>query len=132
MKKILFAHILLCSFLLFISHIHASSLPEFWMGNLTMLSYKSSVKKENLKISFLDILQDNRCPQGAQCIDAGSVTVLLKIGGKKIEVTYKKTYSFTYKKKTYQVKLIDMRPERLANKEFVKSNAVIYLEIKKI
>jgi hypothetical protein len=37
------------------------------------------IKQENFSVEFLGVTQDSRCPQGANCIRAGDVTVQVRL-----------------------------------------------------
>ena len=39
------------------------------------------VEKSNASFTFIEVVSDNRCPRGVNCIQAGEVVILVKIGG---------------------------------------------------
>jgi hypothetical protein len=103
-----------------------------WMGALTQVYYHKTVKKDKMKIAFKEIISDNRCPVGAQCITAGTVKVLLKIGNTKTEIQLGATTKIIYKNHNYQVQFVDMRPYREKEKEYNKEEAYLFLKIVEI
>jgi len=119
--------LLLCLMILLNSSIYA--LP--WMGNLTQVTYHQKVKHDKITIQFKEIVADNRCPIGAQCITAGNATILLQVGSKKF--TFQIGESIKYKKRNevYEIKLIDLRPYRESDNVFDILHAFIYMQITK-
>ncbi|MFK8161913.1 MAG: hypothetical protein AB8H12_05560 [Lewinella sp.] len=39
------------------------------------------LEKSNTAITFLEVVSDNRCPRGVNCIQAGEAVILMKIDG---------------------------------------------------
>jgi hypothetical protein len=39
------------------------------------------LEKSNVSFTFIDVVSDNRCPRGVNCIQAGEAVILVKIGG---------------------------------------------------
>lgn len=54
---------------------------------LTKLSYGKTLNYDEIKIKFVDVLQDSRCPKKVTCVWAGEVIVLVDIfkNDKKVE-----------------------------------------------
>ena len=121
----------ICIFFTLILLCFVTSYANPWMGNLTQVNYHNSVKKDKLKITFLEIVNDNRCPIGTQCITAGTAIVSIKIASKKYEIAIGKTIQIKYKNNTYQIQLIDLKPapELEVEEEKEKGNTFIYLKI---
>lgn len=127
MKKCLFMNTILF-FLFFGCTTHANA----WMGNLTQINYHQKVKHNRMPMLFKEIISDNRCPQGAQCVVAGSATVELKIAAKKILLQIGQTIDFAFHRNHYQIKFIDLRPALEKGKKFDKEASFIYLHITEI
>lgn len=79
---------------------------------------KTVVKKE-LTIKFLALVEDSRCPTDAQCIQAGSARIRVKVeGGKRaplISELITGTKSNTIRFAGYAIKLIDLNPKPATN-----------------
>jgi hypothetical protein len=39
------------------------------------------LEKSNAAITFVEVVSDNRCPRGVNCIQAGEAVVMVKVGG---------------------------------------------------
>lgn len=39
------------------------------------------VEKSNASFTFIEVVSDNRCPRGVNCIQAGEAVILVKVGG---------------------------------------------------
>ncbi len=103
-----------------------------WMGNLTQVNYHKSAKNGKLKITFLEIVSDNRCPLGTKCITAGTANISIKIASKKYEIAIGKYVQVKHKNHTYQIQLIDLKPALEKEVTFKKENSFIYLQITSI
>ncbi|MEI6312371.1 MAG: hypothetical protein WCP57_08940 [Bacteroidota bacterium] len=118
---------LLCLVLFINSTLYA--LP--WMGSLTQVTYHQKVKHDKLNIQFKEIIDDNRCPIGMQCITAGNATILLQIGSKKYSIKIGENIKYKKQQNVYDIKLIDLRPFRENGKVYDILNAFVYLQITK-
>lgn len=52
-------------------------------GNTELLKIGETCKpeKSNATFTFLDLVSDNRCPKGVNCIQAGEAVVMVQVGG---------------------------------------------------
>jgi hypothetical protein len=64
----------------------SSTSPE--IGESFTISYQDSimVKKPEWNLKFAEVLEDSRCPEGAQCPWAGNAKIRLTINGQNIEL----------------------------------------------
>ena len=73
-----------------------------------------SIGNKGLKISFSDVAEDSRCPQGVQCIWAGNGKVILKVRkSRKPSAEMSLNTTFDTKQDVYQgyeVKLVSLNP----------------------
>ena len=54
---------------------------------VTKLNFGESVQFEDIRLKFVEVVQDSRCPKAVQCIWAGEVIVLVDVfkNGNKVE-----------------------------------------------
>ena len=77
------------------------------------------ITKDKLKITFVSVLEDSRCPIGVDCIWAGNAKLQLKISqakgaSKTFELnTNLQPQVFTFE--GYEIKLVDLTPTPKAN-----------------
>ena len=82
MKRIILYLLAFVSLALFLSGCPAASdVVEAKLGyEFTLpVGQRAVVEGEDLELRFKTVLSDNRCPQGAQCIIAGEVRIILEI-----------------------------------------------------
>lgn len=93
------------------------------------------LRKDNLRVKFLDVVEDSRCPKGANCIWAGSVTVKLQVmlSGKPPKIIELSTLDGreTVEYEGFSVTLIRVLPYPQANEAFHESLYRVELEISK-
>jgi hypothetical protein len=74
----------------------------------------TELKEEKLKIKFVSVPEDSRCPQGEQCIRAGNGSIMIEVTGANSQTT-----SFTLNTndeprevvyRGYGISLIDLQP----------------------
>ncbi|MFH1401962.1 MAG: hypothetical protein ABIG40_03315 [Parcubacteria group bacterium] len=91
------------------------------------------IEREDLKIRFLDVLSDSRCPSDAQCIWAGEAIVSLSI--QKDNQKNLSTYEFTSQVGSsdiqniegYFLKLVSVNPYPVSTKTIEKSDYTLTL-----
>jgi hypothetical protein len=95
------------------------------------------IKSENLKIQFLNVLDDSRCPSDVQCIWAGQAKVVLDIH--KDDQKNLGNYEFVVSagdspvqnREGYSVKLVRLEPYPVSTKTIEKSEYKINLIVSK-
>lgn len=89
-------------------------------GEVTVkINRARAVSKTKLTIQFVSLLEDSRCPAGAQCIQAGEARIKIQIkNGKGARRTFEigtrannQTVSFA----GYAIRLVDVAPHPAAN-----------------
>lgn len=108
-------------FNLLLSLLFSISITQFAMGqNSTLpgthlLKLKEKLKIDKCKIQFLKVIEDSRCPTGAQCIVPGTVSVLLRINGTQYTISSKQSHlSIQQNDINYQIELLDVIPHPIA------------------
>lgn len=121
------------NFMLFclIIFLNTSTYALPWMGSLTQVNYHQKVKHDKLSIQFKEIIEDNRCPIGVQCITEGNATILLQLGSKKYWIKIGENIKYKKQQNMYDIKLIDLRPFRENGKDYDTLHAFVYLQITK-
>jgi hypothetical protein len=74
------------------------------------------LEKSNASFTFIDVVSDNRCPRGVNCIQAGEVVILVKVGGGspqevKIDTDPKTTARLLIEGGTVEMLAMDPYPE---------------------
>lgn len=93
------------------------------------------VKAEKLKIKFVSVTEDSRCPQGDQCIRAGNGSIKLDVtiaNGKPASVTL--NTAGEPQEVIYQglaIRLVDLQPYPRSGVDINRDNYVITLKIYK-
>jgi len=101
------------------------------------LKYKQSIqiKEENLKITFVAVSEDSRCPQGEQCIRAGNASVTLELAkGNSSPVTITLNTSNEPQEYIYlgvAIRLIDLQPHPKSGVDLEPENYIASLKIYK-
>ena len=76
-----------------------------------LLKIKEKLKIDNCKIQFLKVVEDSRCPTGAQCIVLGTVSILLRVNGAQYTISSTQTnLNITLKDANYKIQLLDVIP----------------------
>ncbi len=93
-----------------------------------------SIEAEGLKIKFVDVTEDSRCPAGAQCIMAGRVTVVINVIKDEqnlgdFSLTKGRNEYLAIDFNGYLMKLIAVDPYPKVEKEIELSDYVITLSI---
>ena len=77
------------------------------------------ITKDKLKITFVSVLEDSRCPIGVNCIWAGNARLQLKISqAKGASKTFELNTNLqpqVFKFEGYEIKLVDLTPTPKAN-----------------
>lgn len=93
------------------------------------------VKEEKLKIKFVSVLEDSRCPRGEQCIRAGSVSVKLEVtktNSKSISITLNTTgESQEVISQGLGIKLVDLQPYPKSGVNIKNDDYVVTLKLYK-
>lgn len=117
-----------------------NSIPTTLNKEFTLkVGQKGIVSRENLKISFLKVSEDSRCPANVMCITAGQTAVVLNVVGKgqnlgEVVLAIKPGAPELAVKTIgdkYSLKLIDVQPYPIAPSETKQSDYVIKLSISK-
>ncbi len=94
------------------------------------------ITKDKLKITFVSVLEDSRCPVGVNCIWAGNAKIQLKISqakgaSKTFELnTYLQPQVFTFE--GYEIKIVDLTPTPKVNVRINRNGYVATFFINKI
>ena len=80
------------------------------------------IESQNLKVTFLDVLEDSRCPEGVQCIRAGVVTLLINVNKDDFDlgdtsITLGEGNSSVVQAGGYNITLLSVEPYPTAGKE---------------
>jgi len=88
------------------------------------------IPASRLKIKFLSVVEDSRCPQGTQCIWAGNAKIKLRVtdhGRSRVfnlnTAKGDKTYSF----RGYQIRLVKVSPTPVVNEHIRRGEYVVTL-----
>jgi hypothetical protein len=105
-------------------------------GQLTIPFGKQRIQRRaNLRVKFLAVVEDSRCPKGVNCIWAGSVTVRLRVmlPGKPPKIIELSTLDGreTFEYEGFLLKLLRVSPYPEANETIRESSYRVELEISK-
>lgn len=98
------------------------------------------IKPENLRVKFLKVSEDSRCPSGVFCVQEGQVTIvfnILKEGqnlGDSIRLT-RRAFQENLAVKNwdgYSIKLIKVDPEPKANQTIKSSDYLVTIVVSKV
>jgi hypothetical protein len=96
----------------------------------------ASIASEGLKIRFIEVISDSRCPQGATCVWAGEASCLTEISDS--EATYRKVLTQSGLSgpsqtdfKNYGI-TFDLKPYPQVGKEVKSEDYRLQLEINKV
>lgn len=102
------------------------------------LQVGQSVKIEGtrLRVSFVSVAEDSRCPQNVECVWAGNAKVVLKLGGHNLPPSKEVSLNTGLNPKhisyqRYDIKLVAVKPPRKTPIEIPKSDYVITLIVTK-
>lgn len=89
------------------------------------------LKNTGIKIEFLDVLEDSRCPQDVICCWAGNANVLIKIADSTFSFnSIFSPQSFSYK--NYNIVFAKLFPYPHSQKIINKKDYIVSLDIKEI
>jgi hypothetical protein len=84
----------------------------------------------SLKIKFLTVVEDSRCPKGTQCIWAGNAKVKLRVSDRQRSKIFDlntakgdQTYTF----EGYQIRLVKVEPSPVVNEHIRRGEYVVTL-----
>lgn len=83
------------------------------------LKQEITIKSEQLKISFIAIKEDSRCPEGAGCVWAGNAKVAIKLSRADKEATMDLNSNLEPRKSAfldYEIEFVDLVPHPVINK----------------
>lgn len=100
------------------------------------IAYGETLKIENNEISFLSIIEDNRCPENVQCIWKGRAIIQLEVNGTLKEIYFGETRNqepkslvvFSSEKST--VNVFRLEPLVETEKQIDLSDYVVFLKTK--
>ena len=138
MKKLILVCLIVFSNLLFSQDSLQVKTPII----VSKLNLGKCLKFENIKVKFVEVLQDSRCPKGVTCIWAGEVIVLVdifkkgkKIESKKVTINYKapikSRFGNLYASDDLFISGINVQPYPVYDKKIKPEEYYIQLEIKK-
>jgi len=83
------------------------------LGTPFTLGVGESKWADDIQITFKELRQDSRCPVDVQCIQAGSVTVLLEVGEQDVplELPGSSTIANAAAFRSYTVTLVSVEPQ---------------------
>jgi hypothetical protein len=134
MKKIIFLLFLLTNFGCFYTPT-GPALTELNKEFELTYGNKAVIGKENLYITFKDVVGDSRCPIGAMCVWVGNGAVLLKIEKQNAATlidtlnTYLEPHGLSYL--NYKISLKDLKPYPVVDTVIKKQNYVVTLLVEK-
>ena len=97
--------------------------------------HKAVIGTENLYITFLDVVEDSRCPIGYQCFWAGNGAVLLKIDKTNTDILID-TVNTTLEPKilnyhNYNISLRNLKPYPVADSVIKKKDYIVTLFVER-
>jgi hypothetical protein len=97
------------------------------------LGHEVSIKREGLRVSFVAVTEDSRCPEGVQCIWAGNGQIMLRLSkaGKRA-ATLRLNTNQEPKQEVYRgfdVKLVGLNPYPKKNARIRKRDYVATLVV---
>lgn len=93
-----------------------------------------AVPNENIKIKFIDVLEDSRCPTGARCVWAGNAKVKIEVeqNNETKTIELNSTVSPTEMSHAgYKIGFLDLSPYPDLSKQTNKAEYVVNLDILK-
>lgn len=54
---------------------------KFGDAEMLRIGETCKLEKSNATFTFVEVISDNRCPRGVNCIQAGEAVVMVKVGG---------------------------------------------------
>lgn len=97
------------------------------------LGRQAIVKEAGLKVTFVELVEDSRCPEGVDCIWAGNGKIKLTVRkGNRKSVTFELNTmtapkNFTYQ--NYEISLVNLAPYPKINVETKKQDYVATLKV---
>jgi len=88
------------------------------------------IPASRLKIKFLSVVEDSRCPQGTQCIWAGNAKIKLRVtdhGRSRIFDLNTAKGARTYSFRGYQIKLVKVSPTPVVNEHIRRGEYIVTL-----
>ncbi|QRM88820.1 hypothetical protein FG167_06095 [Lacinutrix sp. WUR7] len=109
---------------------------------VTKLHFGASVQFEDIRLKFVEVVQDSRCPKAVQCIWAGEVIVLVDVfkNGNKVEqkkLTINPTFSLQeqlgnlFSSEALSISGISVMPYPVANNKIPMEDYYIQLDVRK-
>ncbi|OPB87141.1 MULTISPECIES: hypothetical protein [Elizabethkingia] len=135
MKAYLFTALLGLSAL---SSCKATSNTSYTEGPVITLKMgeEKSLQKEKLKIKFVDVPEDSRCPMNARCIWIGNARIKLKVNNQTLILDTQdmpdRKYAKTQILGGYRYTLESIQPDRVTNIELKKSDYSISVRVEKV
>lgn len=107
------------------------------------LFINKSIMIDGTSITFMDVIQDSRCPEGVECVWSGVGEVLITIKDEKSTITEKTILfepknttenekPFTLKLKTHNLEFISLKPKTNAATAINKQDYYLILSAQKI
>lgn len=97
---------------------------------------EKKVARTNLKIKFVKLVEDSRCPTDANCIWAGSAKIQIKVTGKRgASKTFEINTGIAPQTATfegYEIKLTDLTPKPATNIRINPEGYTASFEVKKM
>jgi hypothetical protein len=119
---------------LFLAMTSYSQKGEAWQIETVTLKVgqQKTAKMSGLKIKFLGVTEDSRCPKGVDCIWAGNAKMKFRITGEKITKDY--IFNSTVGQRgdqvgVWAVSIDSLSPEPTANRKIAANAYVVKLQI---
>lgn len=97
---------------------------------------EKKIARTNLKIKFVKLIEDSRCPTDVNCIWAGNAKIQIKLTGKR---SASKTFEIntgmapqTVTFEGYEIKLMDLTPKPASNIRINPNGYTASFEVKKM
>ncbi len=94
------------------------------LGDEFGIDYNESlqIEKQNLNIKFIEVLEDSRCPEGAECVWEGNAKVKFEVNSKEIILNTYRLEPNEAEVEGYKIKLISVYPYPKINEEIKPDN----------
>ncbi len=90
------------------------------LGKNIDVQYGSDARYENLEISFMEVLEDSRCPVDVECLWAGNARILLNVrvlpngSSARVELNTHESFPRSVELGGYEITLANLKPDPIS------------------